>query len=421
LPQPEAKIGHQRYDKKYPHQLHLALSESDETARDTNQWYIRLEPRGKMEIPVKVYIQTPKWFIRRRNTDWRYTRFLIPRISEFVQNCAFYPARSNSTVLRVHLKWARGILYRELKISESHDRSSTLDRREFAKSGCDLVFCHDDFPRNADSIPVVWHNSILDPAMVRARGASDEDLAIEREVKSRGFQKAAAVLVSTEAERTRLGQWFPRIADKFVAVPFFLPDVKPIAPDRMKKKVERIGPLRCLFVGNEARRKGLDRVYAAMVRLPANVQNQIHLTVVSAQTDGPIAAPSLPNLQVTNALPFNQVLQRMQDSDVLLMPSYFESYGLVYLEAMAQGAIPVVPDWEVQREIVDDGKAGIVTSGDAADLASSLECLCDDSDLRTRLALSAKQRFDQYFAPSIVAKKYSAMFHRAASRPFGIQ
>jgi glycosyltransferase involved in cell wall biosynthesis len=374
-----------------------------------------------MEIPVKVYIQTPKWFIRRRNTDWRYTRFLIPRIGEFVQDCAFYPARSNSTVLLVNLKWARAILYRELKISVGHDGSSTLDRNEFAKSGCDLVFCHDDFPGNAGSIPVVWHNSILDPAMVRARGASDEDLAIEREIKSRGFQKAAAVLVSTEAERTRLGQWFPGIADKFVAVPFFLPDVRPIAPDRMNQKIERVGPLRCLFVGNEARRKGLDRVYAAMLRLPASVQRHIHLTVVSAQTDGPVPAPSLPNLQVSDALPFSQVLQQMQDSDVLLMPSYFESYGLVYLEAMAQGAIPVVPDWEVQREIVDDGKAGIVTSGDAGDLASSLERLRDDSDLRTRLALSAKQRFDQYFAPSIVAKKYSAMFHRAVSRPFGIQ
>lgn len=374
-----------------------------------------------MEIPVKVYIQTPKWFIRRRNTDWRYTRFQIPRIGEFVQNCAFYPARSNSTVLLVHLKWARGILYRELKISDGHDRVSTLDRREFAKSGCDLVFCHDDFPGNANSIPVVWQNSILDPAMVRARGVSDEEIAIERKVKSRDFQKAAAVQVSTEAERMRLGQWFPQIADKFVAVPFFLPDVRPIAPERMNKKVERVGPLRCLFVGNEARRKGLDRVYAAMLRLPAGVQKQIHLTVVSAHTDGPIAAPSLPNLRVTRALPFEQVLQRMQDSDVLLMPSYFESYGLVYLEAMAQGTIPVVPDWEVQREIVDDGKAGIVTSGDAGDLAASLERLCDDSDLRTRLALSAKQRFEQYFAPSIVAKKYSAMFHRAAGCPFGIQ
>jgi len=367
-----------------------------------------------MEIPVKVYIQTPKWFIRPRNSDWRHMRFMIPRISEFAQDCTLYCARSNSMVLHVHLKWARGVLYRELKISESRDRSSTLDRREFAKSGCDLVFTHEDFPSNADSIPVVWHNSILDPAMTRARGDSEEDLAFEREVKSRDFQKAAFVQVPTDAERTRLGQWFPAIADKFVAIPKFLPQIRPIAQDRMNKKIERVGPLRCLFVGNQARRKGLDRVYAAMVRLPASVQKQIDLTVVSPQTDGPIAAPSLPNLQVTDALPFDQVLQRMQDSDVFLMPSYFESYGFVYLEAMAQGAIPVVPDWEVQREIVDYGKAGIVTSGDASDLASSLERLVDDNDLRTQLALSAKARFDQYFAPSVVARKYSALFHRVA-------
>lgn len=363
---------------------------------------------------TKIYIHTPKWFLRPKNTDWRYSRFMIPRIGDFAPQCVFFPSSSNSAVLRANARYVRHYVCRKLKISQGPGRGSILDRNEFNRSACDVVFCHDDFPNNANSIRVVWQNSILDPEMMLARGVTNDQLAIEREEKKRGFEGAVAVQVSTEAERDRLSRWFPGFAKKFLAIPFFMPDLKPISQDLMNKKLERKGPLRCLFVGHEAKRKGLDRVYAAIERLPPAIQKRIHLTVVSKQIDGPITAPSLPNLRITGELSNGSVLQLMQESDIFLMPSYFESYGLVYLEAMAQGTIPVVPDWEVQREIVDYGNAGIVTSGDAGELATSLERLIDDDELRSRLAASAKHRFEHAFAPAIVAKRYSEMFRLSA-------
>ncbi len=363
---------------------------------------------------TKVYIQSPKWFIRPRNTDWRYARYMIPRISEFVQGCRFYPANSNSATIQANLHYARLSLCHRLKISSGNDGGSYLDKKDLSQSGCDVVFCHEGFPKNADSVPVIWQNSILDPRMTLAYGASEQSLAKEREAKARGFEKAVAVQVSTEAERARLGQSFPHIADKFVAIPFFLPDVVGISRDSLDKKIERGGPLRCLFVGHEAKRKGLARVYSALERLPPGLQRQTHLTVISRQSDGRISAPSLPNLKVIDEAPHEQVLQLMRDSDVLVVPSLFESYGLAFIEAMAQGTIPVVPDWEVQREIVDYGKAGVVTSGDPAHLSSILECLSTDGGLRRSLAIHARQRFEQNFAPSIVAKQYALMFSQSA-------
>ncbi len=306
-------------------------------------------------------------------------------------------------------------MFQKLRLPFTYTHRPQLDRRDFYRSGCDVVFTHDDFPNSADSIPVVWMNSILDPEMVLANGWSKEHLQTEFELKKQDFHKAAAVQVSTEAERVRLGQWFPEIANKFVGIPLFSPDLKAIADEDMSKKIERIGPLRCLFVGHEARRKGLDRVYSAMVQLPLIVQKHIHLTVISKQTDGSMVPPQLPNLQVYSTLPHDRIIQLMRESDVFLMPSYFESYGLVYLEAMAQGAIPVVPNWEVQREIVDDGKAGIIASGDAAELAHILVRLCDDVEFRHELAFSARQRFKQRFAPSIVASLYASLFRQFTS------
>lgn len=364
---------------------------------------------------VSVYIQSPKWLVRPRNTDWRYTRFMLPRISEFIPDCRFYRAQSRIETLRSNWRFVRSVLYRKLKISHQRDYRSVLDRKEFFLSNCDLVFNHDDFPKNAQSISVIWQNSILDPEMSIAYGRTEEQIGIECEMKREGFSKAAAVQVSSEAERMRLGQWFPDIAAKFVAIPFFLPDVVPIEQIDLEKKNSRNGQLHCLFVGHEARRKGLMRVYAAMQRLPDSIQRQIHLTVVSRFSDGPIRVPPLLNVEIEGEATHERVLQLMRESDVFLMPSYFESFGLVYLEAMAQGTIPVVPNWEVQREIVNYGQAGVITSGDAGDLASSLERLCDERDWRLKISANAKCRFVEHYAPSIVAAKYGLLF-RSFSR-----
>lgn len=363
---------------------------------------------------IKVYIQTPSWFIRPRNTDWRYTRFSIPRLNDFLPECEFHLARSRAVVLNANSRYLKGILRQRLHIPFKPDAASHLDRQEFLRNGCDLVYCHDSFPGNADSIPTVWQNSILDPAMKKARGDSEEDLDRESVTKRSGFEKATAVQVSTEAERVRLSRWFPELADKFVVVPFFLPGVKPIAEEDASKKLRPKEELHCLFVGHEARRKGLDRVYAAFRNLSPGLQSRIHLTVVSAQADGKVEAPPISNLSVSGALPRSRVQELLRESDVLLMPSYFESFGIIFVEAMSQAAIPVVPDWEVQREIVDYGAAGIVTSGDPLEIARKLEELLDDGNLRIALATNARKRFETSYAPAVVAEKFRSLFHRAA-------
>ena len=360
----------------------------------------------------RIYIHTPRWFLRPKNTDWVYTRFRLRRISEFVPECEFVVSQSIATMVRTNFSYAYRTACRKIgKPAESAARV-VVDLREFRRSGCDAVFCHDDFPRNTAEIPVIWQNSILDPEMTLAYGGSEAELVRSRDEKGDGFRRAAVVQVSSEAEKARLGCWFPEIADRFVAVPFFLPDVRAISLERLEEKLARGGPLRCLFVGHEARRKGLARIYDALTHMRGDARERLQMTVVSTQADGAIAAPSLPNLRVVPGLPHDQVLQLMRESDVLVMPSLYESYGLAYLEAMAQGTIPIVPNWEVQRELVDYGRAGVVTSGDPADLAQWLERLSEDAQFRAGLARAARQRFETEYAPQAVAGKFTAMAAR---------
>ena len=66
--------------------------------------------------------------------------------------------------------------------------------------------------------------------------------------------------------------------------------------------------------------------------------------------DGPIDVPTLPNLRTMRETVRADVLKLMRESHVLIMPSAFESYGFVYIEAMSQGCIPLALDRPVQRE-----------------------------------------------------------------------
>jgi glycosyltransferase involved in cell wall biosynthesis len=262
----------------------------------------------------------------------------------------------------------------------------------------------------------VWQNAVLDPAMLAANGMTESGFRRLVEIKRAGFEQATVIQVSTEAERVRHVRAFPDLADRFQAVPFFVPGAAAIPMDVLARKLDRSGSLKCLFVGHEARRKGLDRVFQAFARLSPNAARQVHLTVVSKQTDGRVSVIPPASCRVEAVLPHDQVMRLMQESDVLIMPSRFESYGLVYLEAMSQGTIPVVPDWEVQRELVGEGAAGITTPGTPEHLATLLTELIEDQELRYRLSLAARQRFELMFAPRVVAAEFAALFLRAAFR-----
>lgn len=68
-----------------------------------------------------------------------------------------------------------------------------------------------------------------------------------------------------------------------------------------------------------------------------------------------------------------EVMQYMQDADIFIMPSYHETLGLVYLEAMSMGCITVGSKGEGIDGIIIDGQNGfLVDPYDEEDIAKTL-------------------------------------------------
>jgi phosphatidylinositol alpha 1,6-mannosyltransferase len=96
-------------------------------------------------------------------------------------------------------------------------------------------------------------------------------------------------------------------------------------------------------------------------------------------------------------------------ADIFVFPSTTETFGLVTLEAMASGLVPVAAKVGGAMEIIQEGISGIFAKPlDGADLARKVEWLLDHSQYRRALAEQAYQRTQQYRWSSIMNRLFES-------------
>ena len=79
------------------------------------------------------------------------------------------------------------------------------------------------------------------------------------------------------------------------------------------------------------------------------------------------------------------------------MPSDYESFGMVALEAMACGTLVVASGVGGLAYLIPDGEAGwLIPARDARVLAERLEFLVMNPEIRSKLVLSAARLAQQY-------------------------
>ncbi len=129
------------------------------------------------------------------------------------------------------------------------------------------------------------------------------------------------------------------------------------------------GPFRILFVGSVGQRKGIKYLLDAYERIrSANTR-----LVVAGPTVGSGRAFSEYRscVEYLGRIDQGRVFAEMARSHVLVLPSLFEGFGLVLVEAMAAGLPVIGSTHSAAPDIVEDGKSGFVLAPD------DVEALCD--------------------------------------------
>ncbi len=84
--------------------------------------------------------------------------------------------------------------------------------------------------------------------------------------------------------------------------------------------------------------------------------------------------------------PQDELAMYMAASDILIMPSLYESFGIVAIEALAAGCCLIVSDTGGMKEICEHGVNGFkVPPGDTTSIQEAFERLACDSEMRDRI------------------------------------
>lgn len=103
----------------------------------------------------------------------------------------------------------------------------------------------------------------------------------------------------------------------------------------------------------------------------------------------------------------------MAAADVVVCSSFFESYGMVNVEAMSCGRPVVSTNRGGPTETVVEGETGyLVAPGDAAALAERVVALLRDAALRGRMGAAGRARVEAHFSAAAMAAQFTATLER---------
>jgi glycosyltransferase involved in cell wall biosynthesis len=160
-------------------------------------------------------------------------------------------------------------------------------------------------------------------------------------------------------------------------------------------------PLRIIFLGNLIPRKGLHTLLAAIQQLPAGLCS---LSVVGSLQLDPGYARAIrrqidrsrlaDRVHFWGSVPADFLAARLRDHQLLVVPSTYEGYGIVYLEGMSFGLPAIATTAGAAVEIITPDVDGyLIPPGDAAALAGRLDRLAQDRSLLREMSLAARQRY----------------------------
>jgi glycosyltransferase involved in cell wall biosynthesis len=150
--------------------------------------------------------------------------------------------------------------------------------------------------------------------------------------------------------------------------------------------------VRVLFVGGEFNRKGGDLLLKAVKHLPKGL---LEIVLVTRSPVEPQDGVTIYDKMQPNS---PDLVQLYQSCDIFALPSRAEAFGIAAVEASATGLPVVATATGGLEEIVDNRKTGfIVPVDDVHALATSLQCLAENTDLRRALGRAARQRAEVKF------------------------
>lgn len=157
-----------------------------------------------------------------------------------------------------------------------------------------------------------------------------------------------------------------------------------------------------LFVGKDFRRKGGYITYKAFKLLRDNGE-KVELYVIGPQTN-PIKRP-IDGYHFIGQIPFKEEAKYYNMCDIFCMPSYFEAYGLVFVEALTFGLPCIGRNCYEMPYFIQEGETGLLLNNDNEQELANLIYSILHGDSFVNNVLSHQQQYLHDYSWDAVAKR----------------
>lgn len=304
--------------------------------------------------------------------------------------------------------WKYAPFYRRLEARrvrravESLRPQAVLEIADLAVPTSAPTYCYQDM----NFAVALDHYDALGPNMISALPARREILRRLADEQNEAMQKLDGVLT--------MGRWYRDYLIRNGILPAHRVHavgggIDPIhcraTPRTVRPARERT---RVLFVGGEFHRKGGDQVLDAVAQLNRSGDRPLRLTI-AGPSSWPLPGAPPDWVDFRGTVPRAEVAQLFASHDLFVMPSRFEAYGMVFLEARAWGIPCIGRDAYAMPELIQPGIGGAVWEGGRVEsLADLIQATLADDELHRRCAYDA--------APFAAAQHWTRVAERIADR-----
>lgn len=166
-----------------------------------------------------------------------------------------------------------------------------------------------------------------------------------------------------------------------------------------------------LYAGSLIAQKGVQQILYSMKKLID--ENMLRLTIVGTGNYEKNLRKITKDLEIEEYVDFvgrkhrDEVYAYMREADLFIMPSYHETFGLVYLEAMSSGCITIGSRGEgIDGVIVDRENGFLVNPYDVDEIAGCLETIISLPEMELKQISDKAVETAHMYSEENVSKQY---------------
>lgn len=303
------------------------------------------------------------------------------------------------------------------EVARIHATSGGLDLVSAPIWLCEGVICQLD-----DRWPTVLslHTTMKTIAAMGGTTGNPEHVRDLIALEAETVKKAAFIYANSQASLAKARDEAGSLTGEEFVVPHGTMDQS----HRFQRSRGADGKVRILFVGRIEARKGVDILLEAAYRvLPEFPEAELVLigrhnpsggeTCMTRFTAVTSADPDL-KAQITlcGEVSEDALMQAYADCDIFVLPSRYESFGLVLTEAMAFGKPVIATRAGGMAEIVEHGGNGFLCAqGDPAGLADALRQLLASPDRRVTMGKRSRELFEAHYSLEAMVNNTISVHH----------